>query len=1156
MAAPVTLHAVIKNVPTVTLKVYRINTTAYYTTHNKEVDAKIELDGLIPHETLTFDLSAAASLTRVEKTFTLDSLRGQRGVFVIELEGNGQATRAVVRKGLLTFLEHSTAVGHAFAVFNEAREQVKDARITMGSRTFTPDASSGFIIVPYNDTRVNDRSIVITSDSAAKLSSSSSASASASASSSTLAGASVGESFSCLGKFTHMSEQYSLEGGFVLSREALRSRAVAEVVVRPIFRRNGHALPTGTTLNTKDVRLTVNATDADGVNTTQVVEGFALPGSDCEATHAFSVPAGLASLTFRLDVTVVSARGTESVLSLNSDAVTVNTIERNEFSIRQLFLRRDTASTAHVVNADNAAGEGLVAVLVGKGGEPLSLQEITITARHRFIEDQVTRTLRTDAEGRVYIGSLGDICSVTATCAVSGCYATYSVSNELAANVVREIRAEVGAAVRVPYLGAETALTPAAFSLLRLGKASPGVYTQCELRCASLDTVTGHIVLNNLTEGEYELSYVDTAAGDNGGDAIIRHNIRVFPANQRVMGSYVLADNAFHQLQRDLATDLTVGAITGSAVATGNTTAGAVAAADSTVVIQVGALSKDTRVHVFSSHFLPSESEVAALVPNQPDNARSLPLPSVEHDYLTQRQLSGEQQYVLDRKRAAKRVGNMLTRPTLLLAKRFKQATQMDKDTTMRKAGETSVMSKKKATVSSVSASNSAFESDSRRERSSRGGYGGGSRRNRYSTDSDKGDRAYHSLEFLKESSTRLFNLKPDAEGRVTVARSALGAHHTTLTVIAVDGVAAFTKSATLLPLAAAAATASVSAGCVDVRMPAALNLNKHYTQQHLVTPLPAAGATLPISDVRSARIEVFSSLGELWELFQTLDVNRNEALLAKFSWLPRWGSLSRAEKEDKFNEFVSHELNFFIYCKDAAFFNDVVKPHIRHRHRKTVVDLYLLGGGARASLTARYATAASFQSLNAFERVLVAHAAGPAALQAVAGVLSDGAPVRDLEVYTQTFMSAMQSRALALGQSTTEQLQAEAKKRARKNKKDKDGDADGAEGGADDNGSDGGSGDDDDLDMDRCDESESEVSALYDECEKECEEEADYSRSKSKKMSAPSAFAPSKPSSMAGFGGAGSGFGRAPPPPPPCPAPGGAMLMRCAVRLLTANHV
>ena len=50
------------------------------------------------------------------------------------------------------------------------------------------------------------------------------------------------------------------------------------------------------------------------------------------------------------------------------------------------------------------------------------------------------------------------------------------------------------------------------------------------------------------------------------------------------------------------------------------------------------------------------------------------------------------------------------------------------------------------------------------------------------------------------------------------------------------------------------------------------------------------------------------------------------------WSFLKEWQSLTDKQKLENYNEFASHELNLFIYFKDAAFFKSVVAPFIQNK--------------------------------------------------------------------------------------------------------------------------------------------------------------------------------------------------------------------------------
>ena len=62
-----------------------------------------------------------------------------------------------------------------------------------------------------------------------------------------------------------------------------------------------------------------------------------------------------------------------------------------------------------------------------------------------------------------------------------------------------------------------------------------------------------------------------------------------------------------------------------------------------------------------------------------------------------------------------------------------------------------------------------------------------------------------------------------------------------------------------------------------------------------------------------------------------------------EFNFLLGWSKLSQDDKNKNFTKMVSHELNFFIYCKDKPYFEEIVKPFLVNKMEKSFVDYYLL---------------------------------------------------------------------------------------------------------------------------------------------------------------------------------------------------------------------
>ncbi len=70
------------------------------------------MEGLIPSETQNYELNAA-SIIKKKVSLKFDSIKKEkRGVFIIDISGNGILSRAVIKKGALTVVEEYTIVGH------------------------------------------------------------------------------------------------------------------------------------------------------------------------------------------------------------------------------------------------------------------------------------------------------------------------------------------------------------------------------------------------------------------------------------------------------------------------------------------------------------------------------------------------------------------------------------------------------------------------------------------------------------------------------------------------------------------------------------------------------------------------------------------------------------------------------------------------------------------------------------------------------------------------------------------------------------------------------------------------------------------------------------------------------------------------------------
>jgi hypothetical protein len=143
----VALDVDLKNVGTLLVKVFEIDAFNWYRAREAEVDASISLDGLVANHESSLRVEEPP-LRRVRRRIELPQL-SRPGVYVVELIGNGRASRAVIHKGRLDLLQRSGSAGHVLRVIDEQGRVLPDARLWFAGREVLPDAD-GLLRLPYS----------------------------------------------------------------------------------------------------------------------------------------------------------------------------------------------------------------------------------------------------------------------------------------------------------------------------------------------------------------------------------------------------------------------------------------------------------------------------------------------------------------------------------------------------------------------------------------------------------------------------------------------------------------------------------------------------------------------------------------------------------------------------------------------------------------------------------------------------------------------------------------------------------------------------------------------------------------------------------------------------------------------------------------------
>jgi 5-hydroxyisourate hydrolase-like protein (transthyretin family) len=441
----VKLTAFVKNVPALIVKVYEINTFNYYREKGQPLNLAINLDGLVASASRRVEYKEITE-RRVGRTFELPELKG-RGVFVVELIGNGKSSRALVQKGRLDTLQEVTAAGHSFTVLDEMGKPVTDASGWLGGRDFTPD-KEGRILVPFTTEPKSDK-LVIRKDG-----------------------------FATLVSFKHLPENYALKAGIYVDREALIRREKALIAVRPVFTVNSR--PVSLKL-LEEPCLVIRSTDLHGIATEKEVAGLVLR-EDAENVQEILVPENTIELSVTLKAKVQNLSQSKKQDLSYSASFTLNGIERTV-----------DAQTLHF--GRSVAGYSVDAR--GKNGEILPGEPLQCFFKHRCFRDEVFMELKTDAQGRAQLGPLVGIERFRIK-AASGVERTGTPSRGACA-YPEALHGWVGDTLRVPITcDATDAITMASLLETRNGQ----FVKDWQSALASAD---GFLELRGLPAGDYSL---------------------------------------------------------------------------------------------------------------------------------------------------------------------------------------------------------------------------------------------------------------------------------------------------------------------------------------------------------------------------------------------------------------------------------------------------------------------------------------------------------------------------------------------------------------------------------------------------------------------------------------------------------------------------
>jgi len=366
-----------------------------------------------------------------------------------------------------------------------------------------------------------------------------------------------------------------------------------------------------------------------------------------------------------------------------------------------------------------------------------------------------------------------------------------------------------------------------------------------------------------------------------------------------------------------------------------------------------------TRVHVVATRYERPFSLASSMA------IRRAPLEAFEREVVTSTiaesvPMPDEARYVLERRSQPRFPGNLLPRPSLLV-NRLDLALTEDGGLYGSRGG------------------------------SKPGGGKYGSRLGRGKGEGGAGGRVNESagaatknanLDWLPRPSVMLTNLVPGPDGvvRVPVADLGDGQH---VQVVALDGDQLLSGSmvrteAPLVPR--------------PRQLQRAFDLQQDLVDLKRVVPL-VADATVPLRDTAPNRVALIDSLARVRAMFTSIAPDAPSRWFAgsdEFGFLLDWPKLDDVGKRAAYSAHACHELHFFLWHEDRAFFDAVVRPAIGCKRVKTFVDHWLLGDDVQ-----RFVEPLAYERLNVVERAMLGRRLGGAVADAIARDLQEAIRAR-----------------------------------------------------------------------------------------------------------------------------------------------------------------
>ena len=911
---PVVLAVQVKNIPTLIVNVFEVLPENYYRNSHQQIRGTMNLDGLITQETQTLTFTDPQIQRRTIHLKFESITRRQSGVFIIELIGNGISCRALIKKGRLYYIQRNTISGHEVQIFDEKHELCKGKRVGLWiDNKFHQVNEEGRVIIPYAEKANNYTTILVCDD------------------------------FAELSTITIQQESYEFKCSYIYNHESFLMGNKAKIIVQPRLYVNNTPASLDLVQDTKITVTTYN--EEDNPTVTHFSNKKLTHKSDLELD--FPIPGKLQRIQVRVTGQIL--------LLLKADKQQIS----SEHTI-EMHLYKDTNKffNQYLKRTD----EGYSLYVLGKNGEPKTGVKVELSIKHEHFNNPITQTLQTDAKGRVVLGRLNRVLSLTSCVkAEFGDFTEhFRISASDSLNFPNDIKLTEGDQLVLPMLHND--LDVKKVTLHHILNNRPAAL----LNSTNLQLSNQKLTISGLKEGVYRLKLRDL------NKTIM---ISVLKGSYKLKHSFILADNNLYEV-RNQTNNIVVEGVE-LVNNKGQVDLKAKIAADDVEL---------TRVHVFAYQFVRNQNHTGVEGLRSNVKIKALESQKVglrDSEYFKSRQLGGEYVYVLDRQHQNRYIGNTLEKPRLFLKKTYVRDTEMTEEALQDEDDDESSMSdsqeeddddfynemdKRKAKKKKgISKSKIAYKTESMKGSKRMYDYKGDKKKKKECTDSDD-DEFYSTnkrkvdslLNFLAHPCQVYANLRLNDSGHIHISNFP-AEKYAAVQIIATNLTTSISYE---FPLK------NNQIQTKDLRMKSELKKDSFYSIAR-GSETAEKGQILKIKDLTSTEIQVIDSISKLFEVLKQLHASGGQdgQSIATWEFLKDWNQKTFAEKLDKYDEFASNEMNIFLYFKDKEFFTQVVKPFVSNKIKKQFVDYFLLEETKRLT---EYAKVSRLQTLNALEVILL----------------------------------------------------------------------------------------------------------------------------------------------------------------------------------------